>query len=246
MGKTVVLAYFNDEVAADDAAESLKAWDQLDDQVKMNAVGVLSLDENGHVKNHKMGRRTVSKGAGVGLVLAMLTPVGLGAAVAGGALGALNRKGLGIQPEQQDEIAAQLAGGKAAVGVLVREDQAPSVSEKLAELGGTTKTVEVPEEAMAEAEAAAPQVEQEEVAAGDDLSIIDGIGTKSADTLKAGGVRTFAALAAMSPEEIESQLAGAGNPLIAGHNAATWPRQARYAANQDWSGLRRYIDSTKA
>jgi predicted flap endonuclease-1-like 5' DNA nuclease len=246
MGKTVVLAYFPDEVAADDAVDSLKAWDQLDDQVKLNAVGVLVLDENGQLKNHKMGRRTVGKGAGIGLVLAMLTPVGLGAAVAGGALGALHRKKLGIQSEQQEEIAAQLAGGKAAVGVLVGENQAPSVSEKLAELGGTTQTVEVPEEAIAEAEEAAPQIEQEEVAAGDDLSIIDGIGSGYADSLKAGGVRTFAALGALSPEQIESQLSDAGNPLFAGHNAATWPRQARYAANQDWSGLRRYIDSTKA
>ena len=127
-----------------------------------------------------------------------------------------------------------------------REDQAPSVSEKLADLGGTAETVEVPDEAMAEAEEAAPQVEQEEIAAGDDLSIIDGIGSRYADTLKAGGVKTFAALGAMSSEQIESQLADAGNPLFAGHNAATWPRQARYAANQDWSGLRRYIDSTKA
>ena len=62
MGKTVVLAYFQDEVAADDAVESLKAWDQLDNQVKLNAVGVLVLDENGQLKNHKMGRRTVGKG----------------------------------------------------------------------------------------------------------------------------------------------------------------------------------------
>jgi predicted flap endonuclease-1-like 5' DNA nuclease len=246
MGKTVVLAYFPDETAADDAVESLKAWDDLDDQVKLNAVGVLVLDENGRLKNHKMGRRTVGKGAGIGLILAMMTPVGLGAAVAGGALGALHRKKLGIQPEEQQDIAAQLAGGKAAIGVLVADDQAPSVSEKLADLGGTAKTVDVPPEAMAEAEEAAPQIEQEEITAGDDLSIIDGIGGGYADTLKAGGVKTFAALGAMSPEQIESQLADAGNPLFAGHNAATWPRQARYAANQDWSALRRYIDSTKA
>jgi predicted flap endonuclease-1-like 5' DNA nuclease len=246
MGKTVVLAYFPDETAADDAVESLKAWDDLDDQVKLNAVGVLVLDENGRLKNHKMGRRTVGKGAGIGLILAMMTPVGLGAAVAGGALGALHRKKLGIQPEEQQDIAAQLAGGKAAVGVLVADDQAPSVSEKLADLGGTAQTVDVPPEAMAEAEEAAPQIEQEEITAGDDLSIIDGIGGGYADTLKAGGVKTFAALGAMSPEQIESQLADAGNPLFAGHNAATWPRQARYAANQDWSALRRYIDSTKA
>src|SRR4029078_376256 len=103
---------------------------------------LLWLDATGQRKNHKMGRRTVGKGAGIGLILAMLTPVGLGAAVAGGALAARHRKKLGIQPEQQQDIAARLAGGKAAVGVLVAEDQAPSVSEKLAELGGHAATVE--------------------------------------------------------------------------------------------------------
>ncbi len=246
MGKTVVLAYFPDEDSADDAVESLKAWDAIDPQVKLNAIGVLVLDKDGHVKNHKIGRRTVGKGAGIGLILAMLTPVGLGAVVAGGALGALHRKKLGIKSEQQEDVAAQLAGGKAAVGVLVADDQAPSVTEKLTDLGGTATTVDVPEETLAEAEQAAPQIEEETVAAGDDLSIIDGIGQRYADTLKAGGVTTFEALAALSPEQIESQLSAGGTPLFAGQTAATWPRQARYAANGDWSALRRYVDSTKA
>ncbi len=174
---------------------------------------------NGHVKNHKMGRRTVGKGAGVGLVLAMLTPVGLGAAVAGGAIGALHRKRLGIRRSSKTRSlpswpAARPPSGSSCVRIR------PLRSVKSSPTWGTTQTVEVPAEAMDEAEAAAPQVEQEEVAAGDDLSIIDGIGSKYADTLKAGGVRTFTALGAMSSDEIESQLADAGNPLIAGHNAA--------------------------
>ena len=43
--KTVVLAYFPNEIAADDAVESLKQWDKADDDVKLNAIGVLVLDD---------------------------------------------------------------------------------------------------------------------------------------------------------------------------------------------------------
>ena len=83
------------------------------------------------------------------------------------------------------------------------------------------------------------------MAAGDDLTILDGVGPAYAAALKAAGVTTFAQLGEMTPEAIEDVLANANVPLIAGHNADTWPRQARLAAAQDWSGLRRYIDSTK-
>ncbi len=56
---------------------------------------------------------------------------------------------------------------------------------------------------------------------------------------------TFADLSALDQEGIETKLSAAGAPLIAGNNAASWPRQAKLAANGDWSALRRYIDSTK-
>ena len=48
--KTVVLAFFKDEVAADDAVESLKAWDKTDDDIKLSAIGVLVLDDKGKIK----------------------------------------------------------------------------------------------------------------------------------------------------------------------------------------------------
>ena len=163
--KQVVLAYFADEAAADAAVESLKAWDEIDDQVKLNAIGVLVLDEAGKVKAQKLGRRTVGKGAGIGLLLALVTPLGLGAVIAGAGFGALHHKGLGLKSEDRERIAAELAGGKAAVGVLVEDFEAPSVSEKLGELGGTLETVQVTDEAIAEADASAPAVEAEEASA---------------------------------------------------------------------------------
>jgi predicted flap endonuclease-1-like 5' DNA nuclease len=244
--KTVVLAFFNDEAAADDAVESLKAWDKADDNIKLDAIGVLALDEKGKIKTHKLGKRSVGKGAGIGLVLAVIAPPTLLAGVIGGGLlGAFHHKGLGLKAADRDRIASQLTGGQAAVGVLVVPAMAIDVSAKLSELGGAAEVHEVTEEAVAEVETAVPAVEAAEQEAGDDLSILDGVGPKYADALKASGVTTFAQLSEMTPEAIEETLAKANVPLIAGHNAHTWPRQAKLASTQDWSALRRYVNSTK-
>jgi len=246
MGKTVVLAFFKDEAAADDAVESLKSWDKADREVKLDAIGVMALDDKGKIKTHKLGKRSVGKGAGIGLVLAVIAPPTLLAGVIGGGLlGAFHHKGLGLKAADRERIASQLSGGQAAVGVLVNPAIAIDVSAKLSELGGTAEVHEVTEEAVAEVETAVPAVEAAELAAGDDLSILDGVGPTYATALKSSGVTTFAQLSEMTPEAIEETLTKANQPLIAGHSAATWPRQAKLAAGQEWSALRRYIDSTK-
>ena len=107
--KQVVVAIFPDEAQADTAAQSLKDWDKLDDDVKLNAIGVLVLDEKGKIKTQKIGRRSWGKGAGIGVVLAALTPPGLLAgALAGGVLGSLHHKGLGVDSAERDQIADAL------------------------------------------------------------------------------------------------------------------------------------------
>jgi uncharacterized membrane protein len=166
MGKQVVIAIFPDEAAADSAVESLKDWDKLDDDVKLNAVGVLVLDDNGKVKTHKLGRRSWGKGAGIGVVLAALTPPTLIAGVlAGGALGALHHKGLGIDGGERDEIAGALENGRAAVGALVADAEASAVAEKLTQLGGELHVLSPSDEAVAEVDAVASEVESTEAEA---------------------------------------------------------------------------------
>jgi hypothetical protein len=163
--KQVVLAVFNDEAAADAAAESLKSWDKADDDIKLNSIGVLVLDDKGKVKAHKLGKRSVKAGAGIGLLLALITPPTLIAGVLGGGiLGALHRKGLGMSTEDRDRIAAELGNGKAAVGVLAAAAQAPEISAKLAELGGAPEVHAVSDESAAEADEIAPKVEAAEAA----------------------------------------------------------------------------------
>ena len=166
--KHVVLAFFADEAAADAAVEELKAWDDLYYDIKLNSIGVLVLDEDGQVKTRKLGRRTIPKGIGVGAAMAILFatgPIGvIGLPVLGGIAGAMHHKGLGLKADDRERIAAELTGGKAAVGVLVADDRATNVAAKLAELGGTPETHEIPDEVEAEVTAAADDIETEAAA----------------------------------------------------------------------------------
>jgi hypothetical protein len=149
---TVVLAIFSDEVAADAAAASLKE----SGVAKGDAIGVLVLNEKGELKAEKVGKRSWGKGAGIGAVVALATPVGLAAGlIGGGLLGALHHKNLGLSDADRDRISSELQGGKAAVGVLAPVSEATVVVGKLTELGGKAETHPVSDEAVEEAQTAA-------------------------------------------------------------------------------------------
>ena len=88
--------------------------------------------------------------------------------------------------------------------------------------------VETPAETEAPAgEAAAPVME-------DDLSKIEGIGPKIAATLQAAGIRTYAQVAAQTPEALKQILVDGGVRI--GY-PETWPEQATLAARGDWDAL---------
>jgi hypothetical protein len=153
---TVVLAIFNDEASADTAAASLKE----SGVAKGDAIGVLVLDDNGKLKADKVGKRSWGKGAGIGAVVALVTPVGLAVGlIGGGLLGALHHKNVGLKDADRERLSAELKGGKAAVGVLSPVSEATVVANKLTELGGTSETHEVPDEAVEEAQTAATSSE---------------------------------------------------------------------------------------
>jgi len=150
--KTVVLAIFKDEARADDAAVSLK-----DSGIaRGDAIGVLVLNEKGELKAEKVGKRSWGKGAGIGAIVALCTPVGLAAGlIGGGLLGALHHKNLGLNEADRNRIGSELQGGKAAVGVLAPVSEATVVADKLTDLGGTVETHSVSDEAVDEAQTAA-------------------------------------------------------------------------------------------
>ena len=144
MGKQVVLAIFKDEASADAAVANLKQLDKSDDDLSLKALGVLTLDENGTVVEHKVGKHVSGKGAAGGYVLGTiavaLTP-GLGVGVlawtaAGALVGHGLHKSLGLSERDLDRLHDEIWGGKAAVGVLVADVNVPLVLTRLEALGG--------------------------------------------------------------------------------------------------------------
>ena len=156
--QTLVLAIFENEAAADAAAEAMVAWVKAEDVVR-RPIGVLALDDQGRIKEHKLGaKRSGKTGAGIGALLAVVAPPTLLAgAVVGGVIGHFHHQGLKLSDAERARIAGELAGGKAAVGTLVEEEgEAHMVATKLAELGGRTEVHEATPEAV---EAAADHVD---------------------------------------------------------------------------------------
>jgi len=155
--KQLVLGIFADEAAADAAVESITLWGTSYVGIKPGAMGVLVADGKGGIKEHKLGARSGGKGAGIGLVLAVVAPPTLLAGIAGGAiLGHFHHKGLGLMPEDRTRIGAALTGGKAAVGILAEPDQALIIADKLIELGGVAESHAVTDEALDAVSAAVP------------------------------------------------------------------------------------------
>ena len=155
--KQLVLAYFGSEKAADDAVEALKQWDKASKDVKLGAIGVLVKDEKGKVKTNKVGKRNTGLGALLGVIAAVLSGgvTLLGGIVGGGIIGALFHKRLGISNEDMAKIDGYLKDGKAAVGLVVKSDEAEAVTAKMAELGGAAaESFEVADEVIEEAVAA--------------------------------------------------------------------------------------------
>ena len=152
----VILGIFANEAAADAAVEALKTWDEESIDIKLDAIGVLVVDDKGQIKERKLGQRSTGKGAGIGLVLAVVAPPTLLAGViAGGIAGHFHHKGLGISQADRDRIAAELATGKAAVGVLAPVVDAVPIEAKLRSLGGTVQVHDVTDDALEAVAAAA-------------------------------------------------------------------------------------------
>ncbi len=170
MGKQVVLAIFKDEASADAAVANLKQLDKSDDDLSLKALGVLTLDENGTVVEHKVGKHVSGKGAAGGYVLGTiavaLTP-GLGVGVlawtaAGALVGHGLHKSLGLSERDLDRLHDEIWGGKAAVGVLVADVNVPLVLSRLEELGGVPESHPIDDElaaAQPDADDAVPPME---------------------------------------------------------------------------------------
>ncbi len=77
---------------------------------------------------------------------------------------------------------------------------------------------------------------------GDDLKVIEGIGPRIEEVLKAAGVTNYAALGELRPNRLQTIMREAGKRMA---KPDTWPEQARLAADGEWQALKELQDSLK-
>ncbi|QBA63278.1 30S ribosomal protein S2 [Muriicola soli] len=103
-------------------------------------------------------------------------------------------------------------------------------------------------EKVADDKEAAPKKEAPKKAtkaAADDLTKVEGIGPKISEVFNKAGINSFAELAEKSEEDLKTILADAG-ARYASKNPASWPKQAKMAADGKWDELKEWQDNTKA
>lgn len=167
----LVVAYYANAAAAEAAAEALKDWDKADDDIKLGAIGIITLNpDNGEIEVNEIGQRNTKKGAlwgtaigaGLGILtagIALIPGLIIGAALGGG-IGALDHKSLGMSDEDVKNLADHLKNGGAALGVMCDDFEVAATNAKLVEEGGRTESYEVAQEAAeAVTEAAVAQKE---------------------------------------------------------------------------------------
>jgi large subunit ribosomal protein L27 len=104
----------------------------------------------------------------------------------------------------------------------------------------TTSNVEAAEGTVVSSTTTTTPVEATPAKA-DDLKKIEGIGPKIEELLHAGGITTFAELAA-APTELVQTILDAAGPRYAIHNPSTWGKQAALAAAGKWDELKAWQD----
>lgn len=163
--RQLVIAVFESPAAAQAAAQALKGWDKASDDVKAGAIGILLPDGHGGIRQEYVGARATGKGAEIGAILGLIAAVPTGglsllagavSGAAGGAvLGTFYHQQLGLSGTDREQLAKEIGGGRAAVGVLVSAGEAEAFHTKLSELGGAPQLHEVTDEGVATATAAA-------------------------------------------------------------------------------------------
>jgi uncharacterized membrane protein len=149
--QNTVITLFESVDKAEAAATDLMNWDKASDDIKLGAIGIVSRDAQGEIVSRNLSSRNTGKGAtvglGVGVLAAVLSggltliPTAIGGVVAGGALGSLSRKGLGLSDDDLKRLWDELDNGRAALMVVCNEGyETEATSEHLRYLGGQPRT----------------------------------------------------------------------------------------------------------
>jgi uncharacterized membrane protein len=65
----LLIAFFPTKESAEQAAHELKDWDKEYANIKLGAMGIVSLGDDGHVKTEKIGSRATGEGAKWGVLV---------------------------------------------------------------------------------------------------------------------------------------------------------------------------------
>lgn len=206
--RNLIIAYFPDVDAAQTAAKDLKHWDKAQDDVKLGGIGIVTVDEKGKLKTHKVGARAGGTGAKWGTILGVtagilsggVTLVG-GAVVglaAGSVAGALFHKHIGMSDDDKERLAHHLQDGGAALAVMADDDEVEPAKAELINLGGAVESYIVPDETVDEIEAAADEANVEEE---DEVFLQDGEHTDDAAGIAAAAGAAAAAVVVVEEEE---------------------------------------------
>jgi uncharacterized membrane protein len=162
----LVLAFFENEAAADEAVKSLEKWGKANKEIKNGAVSILVKDEQGKIKTYKLGKRKTKTGALAGALVGVLSGgvTVIGGAIVGGILGSFFHKGLGLSKKDLARIDGELTSGKAAVAILAKPKEVQEITAKLVKLGGQPEAHKVTDDALEEAVAAAKATPEEDIA----------------------------------------------------------------------------------
>ena len=113
------------------------------------------------------------------------------------------------------------------------DDTEKAPKKKKAEAKGDETTEAKPKAKVAKTEDAA-----------DDLTKVEGIGPKISDIFQNAGINSFEDLADKSEDDLNVILAAAGSKF-ASKNPASWPKQAKMAADGKWDELKEWQDNVK-
>lgn len=159
---------------------------------------------------------------------------------------------LGIRPGDNAEKALiELVDFNEVYGASISTSGEPAKKTRRSRTTKKSDIVDVSSEEKVSAISEAEIVEEKKPAkktkatTGDDLTKIEGIGPKIAETLHAAGVNSFSDLAAKSAEEVKAIL----DAVEGGHfnlaDPTTWAQQSKLAADGKWDELQTLQDELK-
>lgn len=169
--RNLIVAYFRNAEAADEAAQQLKHWDKNESDIKLGGMGIITM-EDGELKTHKVGARAAGTGAKWGTILGAtggaatgvlalmgvltggigLIPGAIIGLIVGAGAGALFHKKIGMSDEDRARLENHLKTGGAALAVMADAVEVQPTREEIASLGGDVEHYTLPDEIMEEFE----------------------------------------------------------------------------------------------